>query len=70
MISQEHREFLVNHIVDRLTDFLVVDKGVGIADALQSIYKSGTYHRLQDIEGELYVQSPAYVYEELLKELS
>lgn len=70
MISQEHREFLVNHIVDRLTDFLVVDKGVGIADALQSIYKSETYRRLQDIEGELYVQSPAYVYEELLKELS
>lgn len=70
MISQEHREFLVNHIVDRLTEFLVVDKGVGIADALQSIYKSETYRRLQDIEGELYVQSPAYVYEELLKELS
>lgn len=70
MISQEHREFLVNHIVDRLTEYLVVDKAVGIADALQYIYKSETYRRLQDIEGELYVQSPAYVYEELLKELS
>lgn len=37
--------------------------------ALDAIYTSHTLELLQIENGELYVQSPAYVYEMLLKEL-
>lgn len=60
------KEFLVNHIVDRLAEYLVADRNIPIADALKIIYKSKTYQQLTDELGELYIQSPSYVYE-LLK---
>lgn len=69
MTPQVQREFLVNHIVDRLTEFLVVDNHMNLADALKIVYQSKTYQQLQDIEGGLYTQSPSYIYELLQKEL-
>ena len=69
MTTQVQKDFLVNHIVDRLTEFLVVDHSLELADALKIVYQSKTYQRLQDVDGGLYVQSPSYVYELLQKEL-
>lgn len=70
MTAQVQRDFLINHIVDRLTEYLVLDNNIEIADALNIIYKSKVYQQLQDIEGELYTQSPSYIYELLKQELS
>ena len=67
--AQVQKDFLVNHIVDRLTEFLVTDNSLELADALKIVYQSETYQRLQDVDGSLYVQSPSYVYELLQKEL-
>lgn len=68
MIAQVQREFLINHIVDRLTEYLVTDEGMELADALKTVYQSKIYHQLQDVDGGLYVQSPSYIYELLHKE--
>lgn len=70
MTAQVQRDFLVNHIVDRLTEYLVLDNKIEIAEALKIIYQSKVYLQLQDEEGELYVQSPSYIYELLKKELN
>lgn len=70
MTPQAQREFLVNHIVDRLTEFLVVDNQMDLADALKIVYHSKTYQLLQDVDGALYTQSPSYIYELLQKELN
>lgn len=70
MTAQVQRDFLVNHIVDRLTEYLVLDNNMDIADALKLIYKSKVYQQLQDVEGGLYTQSPSYLYELLKKELN
>ena len=69
MTAQVQRDFLINHIVDRLTEYLVLDNNIEIADALNIIYKSKVYQQLQDIEGGLYTQSPSYIYELLKEEL-
>ena len=69
MTAQVQRDFLINHIVDRLTEYLVLDRDIDLAEALRLVYKSKTYQQLQDIEGGLYSQSPSYVYELLKHEL-
>ena len=63
MTAQVQRDFLVNHIVDRLTEDLVVDYNIEITDALKIVYQSKVYRQLIDEGGELYIQSPSYVYE-------
>lgn len=70
MIAQVQRDFLVSHIVDRLTEYLILDNSIDIAEALKIIYQSKVYQQLQDEDGGLYSQSPSYVYELLKQELN
>lgn len=70
MTAQVQRDFLVSHIVDRLTEYLILDNSIDIAEALKIIYKSKVYQQLQDEDGGLYSQSPSYVYELLKQELN
>ena len=69
MTAQVQKDFLVNHILDKLTEYLVTDNSLELADALKMVYQSKTYQQLQDTDGDLYIQSASYVYELLLKEL-
>lgn len=69
MTAQVQRDFLVSHIVDRLTEYLVLDNSMEIAEALKIVYQSKVYQQLQDEEGGLYAQSPSYIYELLKEEL-
>lgn len=69
MIAQNQKEFLINRIVDKLTEFLVVDSAIDLTDALKVVYNSKIYQQLQDIDGDLYVQSPSYIYELLKQEI-
>lgn len=69
MTAQVQKDFLVNHIVDKLTEYLVTDNSLELADALKMVYQSKTYQQLQDTDGDLYIQSASYVYELLQKEL-
>ena len=39
------------------------DTGCSIEDAMERVYKSPLMPAIQDEEGELYVQGPAYIYE-------
>ncbi len=69
MIQQKHKEFLVNHIVDRLTEFLIQDYSYDLPTALKIIYESHTYGILTSDDSDLYIQSPDYIYHILKKEL-
>lgn len=69
MIEQNQKEFLINRIVDKLTEYLVVDSAIALTDALKLVYGSKVYQQLQDVDGELYVQSPSYIYELLKQEI-
>ena len=70
MITQNQRKFLVNHIVDHMTQFIIEDNGVPLPEALRMVYNSKVYQLLQNTNGELYIQSPSYVYELLKQESS
>lgn len=70
MIAQNQKEFLINRIVDKLTEFLVIDSSIDLTDALKVVYNSKVYQQLQDLEGDLYVQSPSYIYELLKQEMT
>lgn len=69
MITTAQRNFLVNHAVDQLTESVVKDNGSDLTSALKSVYDSKVYMLLQDNEGELYTQSPSYLYELLRQEI-
>lgn len=69
MSEKQMQEYLVNRIVDQLTTFIIEDEGVGISEALEKVYSSHVYDLLQIKEGDLFSQSPSYVYELLKKEL-
>ena len=53
MIAQNQKEFLINRIVDKLTEFLVIDSSIDLTDALKVVYNSKVYQQLQDSEGSL-----------------
>ena len=61
MTAQVRKDFLVNHIVDKLTEYLIIDNHIQLADALKMVYLSRIYHLLQDVDGGLYSQSPSYI---------
>jgi len=69
MSENQIQEFLINRIVDQMTTFLIEDEGIGISEALDKVYSSHVYDLLQIKEGDLFSQSPSYVYELLKKEL-
>lgn len=69
MIPQNQTDFLTNRIVDKLTEFIVNDYNIEIASALKIVYQSKIYQLLQDKDGDLYSQSPSYIYELLKPEI-
>ena len=62
-------DFLIDHVISEMTQYLMEDYGYTLEKALDVVYRSKTVELLQIEKGELYVQSPAYVYDMLLQEL-
>jgi len=56
------REYLVNRIVDKLTEFYIMDTGKTIEDALNRVYGSKVYKALIQPDSYLVSQSPSYLY--------
>lgn len=60
---------LTDDIISEMPQYLMEDYGYTLEKALDVVYRSKTVELLQIEKGELYVQSPAYVYDMLLQEL-
>ena len=58
---------LTDDIISEMTQYLMEDYGYTLEKALDVVYRSKTVELLQIEKGELYVQSPAYVYDMLLQ---
>ena len=61
--------YLVAHALSELVKYVIEDTGCTVEQAMERVYNSPLMPLLQDEEGELYVQSPAYLYE-LMNNLS
>lgn len=68
MTKEQINRYLVNRTVDKMTEFLVQDYQISLSNALDFIYNSDTYQKLEDKDTGLYTQSPAYIYELLKQE--
>ena len=55
--------YLTDYALSELVRYVIEDTGCGIEQAMEKVYGSALMELLQDEEGELYVQSPAYLYE-------
>lgn len=55
--------YLTNYVLSELVKYVKEDTGCSIEQAMESVYNSPLMELLQDEEGELYTQSPAYLYE-------
>ena len=66
MIQPTHQQiatYLTNYALSELVKYVMEDTGCSIEQAMERVYNSPLMPSLQDEEGELYVQSPAYLYE-------
>jgi hypothetical protein len=55
--------YLTDYALSELVKYVMDDTGCNIEQAMEKVYNSPLMDILQDEEGELYVQSPAYLYE-------
>ena len=55
--------YLTDYALSELVKYVMEDTGCSIEEAMARVYNSSLMTALQDAEGELYVQSPAYLYE-------
>ncbi|MDE6346739.1 MAG: hypothetical protein K2L55_08725 [Muribaculaceae bacterium] len=60
-------EFLVEYITTKVVEWLIRDKNIGIEEALLLFHNSETFNKLCERKTDMYIESPAYVYE-ILKE--
>ena len=61
--------YLTDYVLSELVKYVMEDTKCSIEQAMERVYNSPLMPALQDEEGELYVQSPAYLYE-LMNRLS
>ena len=62
MSKEQTREYLLNRIVDKITEFYIADTGMQIEDALHKVYNSKIYEALTKPDSYLVSQSPSYLY--------
>jgi hypothetical protein len=55
--------YLINYTLSELVKYVMEDTGCSIEEAMERVYNSPLMPAIQDEEGELYVQGPAYIYE-------
>ncbi len=55
--------YLTDYALSELVKYVMEDTGCSIEQAMEKVYNSPLMPALQDEEGELYLQSPAYLYE-------
>jgi len=55
--------YLTDYALSELVKYVMEDTACSIEQALEHVYNSPLMEALQDEEAELYVQSPAYLYE-------
>lgn len=67
--SNNNFDFLVEYITTRVVEWIMRDKCLGLEEALLLFHNSETFDKLCQRSTDLYIESPAYIYELLTEEL-
>ncbi len=62
-------DFLVEYITTRVVEWIMRDQNLGLEEALLLFHNSETFEKLCEKRTDLYIESPAYIYELLTEEL-
>lgn len=62
-------DFLVEYITTRVVEWIIRDQNIGLEEALLLFHNSETFEKLCEKHTDLYIESPAYIYELLTEEL-
>ena len=62
-------DFLVEYITTRIVEWIMRDQALGLEEALLLFHNSETFDKLCEKHTDLYIESPAYIYELLTEEL-
>lgn len=62
-------DFLVEYITARVVEWIMRDQELGLEEALLLFHNSETFDKLCEKRTDLYIESPAYVYELMKEEL-
>lgn len=60
---------MIDSIVDDMAKYLIEDRDLSIMEALDIVYNSQTYEKINDLSTGLYIQSSGYNYDMLKHEL-
>lgn len=55
--------YLIDYAISEMVKYVMEDTGCSLEQAMEQVYNSKLMPLIQDEENELYVQSPAYLYE-------
>lgn len=67
--KEQIREYLISNTIDKMVEFLMTHNHVPLEQAMDKVYTSDTIKKLQNKDGELFIQSPSYVCELIIREL-
>lgn len=62
-------DFLVEYITTRVVEWIMRDQHLELEEALLLFHNSETFEKLCEEPTDLYIESPAYIYELLNEEL-
>lgn len=69
MKKNNNFDFLVEYVTSRVVEWIMRDINLGLEDALLLFHNSETFDKLCDKRTDLYIESPAYVFNLLKEEL-
>ena len=62
-------DFLVEYITSRVVEWIMLDMKLGLEESLLLFHNSETFEKLCEKHTDLYIESPAYIYDLLKEEL-
>lgn len=63
MTKQNNFDFLVEYITTRVVEWIMRDMKIGLEEALLLFHNSETFDKLCEPDTDLYIESPAYIYD-------
>ena len=61
--------FLIEYITSKVVEWIIRDENIGLENALLEFHNSETFEKLCDKNTDMYIESPAYIYEIFKEEL-
>lgn len=62
-------EFLVEYITTKVVEWIIKDQQIGLEEALLLFHNSETFEKLCERKTDMYIESPAYIYDIFQEEL-